>query len=170
MFLHTRFKPPFILVGHSGRISKPRTPRLCAGRVSSTPVCGFEQGEGFIKIVAGAQTRTQPFLDIRAKVSSGGERGLFSVAFHPDYKRNGFFFVDYTDLNGDTKVERYHVTADANVADANSAKLILSVAQPYSNHNGGQIAFGPDGRLYVGMGDGGAGGDPHGNGQNARLC
>ena len=124
-----------------------------------------EQG-GRIKIVSGGQVLSAPFLDIAAKVSSGGERGLLSVAFHPDYARNGYFYVDYTDTNGDTRVERYHVGASPNVADLGSAQLVIGIDQPYANHNGGLLMFGPDGYLYVGMGDGGSGGDPQGNGQN----
>ena len=101
------------------------------------------------------------FLDITSKVGSQGqEQGLFSVVFHPQYASNGFFFVNYTDKAGDTVVERYHVSGNANVADPNSAKLLLHIAQPAANHNGGQLQFGPDGFLYVGMGDGGGAGDP----------
>ncbi len=121
---------------------------------------------GRIRIVEDGQVRAAPFLDIDAKVSSGGERGLLSVAFHPNYQQNGFFYVNYTDNNGDTRVERYRVSADRYVADPASASLVIAIDQPYSNHNGGLVMFGPDGKLYVGMGDGGAGGDPHGHGQN----
>ncbi|HEX2205305.1 MAG TPA: PQQ-dependent sugar dehydrogenase [Longimicrobium sp.] len=122
---------------------------------------------GRIRVIENGALLPTPFLDIRGRVSSGGERGLLSVAFHPRYAENGFFFVDFTDTGGDTRVERFRVGADRNRADPASAKLILTVDQPYSNHNGGQIAFGPDGKLYVGMGDGGSGGDPHGHGQDA---
>jgi glucose/arabinose dehydrogenase len=121
---------------------------------------------GRIRIVQNGQLLSRPFLDIASRVASGGERGLLSLAFHPHYSTNGLFFVDYTDANGDTRVERYVVSADPNLADPASAKLILSVAQPYPNHNGGLVLFGPDGRLYIGLGDGGSGGDPQGNGQN----
>jgi glucose/arabinose dehydrogenase len=107
-----------------------------------------------------------PFLDLTTKVSRGGEQGLLSMAFHPQYATNGFFFVNYTDTNGDTRVERYRVSSDPNRADPASAKQLLFVDQPYSNHNGGHILFGPDGMLYIGMGDGGSGGDPQGYGQN----
>ncbi len=100
---------------------------------------------------------------------SGGERGLLSVAFHPRYASNGLFYVNYTDRGGDTRIERYRVGAHRDRADPASVKLVLRVEQPYANHNGGQIAFGPDGKLYVGMGDGGSGGDPHGHGQNPRT-
>jgi glucose/arabinose dehydrogenase len=121
---------------------------------------------GRIRIIRNGQLVSRAFLDITARVASGGERGLLSVAFHPRYSTNGLFFVDYTDANGNTRVERYRVSADPDVADAGSAKLILSVPQPFANHNGGLVLFGPDGRLYIGLGDGGSGGDPQGNGQN----
>ena len=121
---------------------------------------------GRIRIVEDGSLLATPFLDIRAKVASGGERGLLSVAFHPQYAQNGAFFVNYTDLNGDTRVERYQVSANRNVADPASAELVIFVDQPFANHNGGLVMFGPDGRLYVGMGDGGGGGDPREAGQD----
>lgn len=121
---------------------------------------------GRIRIVENGQLLPTPFLDIVAKVSSGGERGLLSVAFHPQYAQNGQFYVNYTDKAGDTRIERYRVSANRNLADPASASLVLHVRQPYSNHNGGLVAFGPDGMLYVGMGDGGGGGDPEEAGQD----
>jgi glucose/arabinose dehydrogenase len=124
---------------------------------------------GRIRVIRNGSLLATPFLDLTAKVTSGGERGLLSVAFHPQYASNGFLYVDYTDRNGDTRVERYHVSTDADRADPASAHLVLGVAQPYANHNGGLLMFGPDGKLYVGMGDGGSGGDPLGNGQNPNV-
>ena len=121
---------------------------------------------GRIRVIVGGVLQPTPFLDLTSRVSYGGEQGLLSVAFHPDYVANGYFYVDYTDTAGDTRVERYQVGPDPNVADPGSAKLILFVDQPYANHNGGLVVFGPDGKLYVGLGDGGSGGDPQGNGQN----
>jgi glucose/arabinose dehydrogenase len=121
---------------------------------------------GRIRIVENGKLLDMPFLDIVSKVGSGGERGLLSVAFHPQYRLNGFLFVNYTNEKGDTQIERYTVSADKNAADPRSAKPILLIDQPYSNHNGGLNLFGPDGMLYIGMGDGGSQGDPHGNGQN----
>jgi len=121
---------------------------------------------GRIRIVTNGSLLAAPFLDIRDRVLAGGERGLLSVAFHPSYGTNGYLYVDYTDLSGDTRVERYQVSADPNVADKASARLILFVDQPFANHNGGLVLFGPDGMLYVGLGDGGSAGDPQGNGQN----
>src|SRR5919199_1611264 len=107
-------------------------------------------------LVDGRGKRT--FLDIRNLVLSGGERGLLSVAFHPNYRRNHRFYVDYTDRNGDTRVVEYR--SRNGTAIRSSARQLLFVKQPYPNHNGGQLQFGPDGRLYVGMGDGGSGGGP----------
>ena len=122
---------------------------------------------GTIRIVQHGQALATPFLDITGRVGSGGERGLLSMAFHPSYSTNGSFYVNYTDLNGDTHVERFKVSAaDSNVADTASHKLILFVRQPYPNHNGGLVMFGPDGMLYIGMGDGGSGGDPQNRAQN----
>ena len=123
---------------------------------------------GRVQIIENGDRLARPFLDITDRVSSGGETGLLSIAFHPRYATNGFIYVSYTDQNGDTRIERYTVTADRSIADHDSAKLILSVEQPFGNHNGGLIVFGPDGdgMLYVGLGDGGSGGDPLGHGQN----
>ncbi len=126
-----------------------------------------EQG-GLIKILNPDGTvNSDPFLNLSGSISSGGERGLLGLAFHPDYVNNGYFFVNYTDPNGDTQISRFSVDAqDPDLADSNSELAILTVVQPYSNHNGGCIAFGPDGYLYIGMGDGGSGGDPQDFGQN----
>ncbi|MGQ0815758.1 MAG: PQQ-dependent sugar dehydrogenase [Gemmatimonadota bacterium] len=124
---------------------------------------------GTIRILKNGQRLVTPFLDIRSRVRSGGEQGLFSVAFHPAYATNGFFYVNYTDTQGDTRVERYRADPSSDVADAGSAQLILRVDQPFANHNGGHILFGPDGQLYIAMGDGGSGGDPQGNGQNPQT-
>jgi glucose/arabinose dehydrogenase len=122
---------------------------------------------GRIRVVRNGTLLGAPFLDLTGVVLSGGEQGLLSLAFHPDYATNGHFFVNYTDLDGHTRVERYTVTAAPDVADPASDLTILSVEQPFSNHNGGQVAFGPDGMLYIGMGDGGGeGGDPLRHGQN----
>jgi glucose/arabinose dehydrogenase len=121
---------------------------------------------GRIRIVQNGTLLATPFLDLTARVSSAGERGLLSVAFHPQYATNGTFFVNFTDTRGDTRIERLRVGADPNRADPATAELVLTVAQPFSNHNGGLVAFGPDGKLYVGMGDGGGGGDPQETGQD----
>ena len=121
---------------------------------------------GRIRVIRDGRLLPGPFLDITDKVGYGGERGLLGLAFHPRYATNGRFYVNYTDRHGDTRVERYTAEPAADTADPASAQLVLTVAQPYANHNGGDILFGPDGKLYIGMGDGGSGGDPRGNGQN----
>jgi len=122
--------------------------------------------EGRIRIIRNGSVVGRPFLDITDKVGSGGERGLLSVAFHPRYRTNGFLFVNYTDKSGDTNIERYRVSRDPDAADPATGRVILKIDQPHSNHNGGMNLFGPDGMLYIGMGDGGSQYDPHGNGQN----
>ena len=119
---------------------------------------------GRIRIVDNGQLLGTPFLDIQDIVLHQGERGLLSMAFHPDYSSNGFFYVYHTDQGGDSRVARY--SGSGNTADENSGLTIMSIPQPFSNHNGGQITFGADGMLYVALGDGGSGGDPLGNGQN----
>jgi len=121
---------------------------------------------GRVRIVENGQLRASPFLDITGRVLDGGERGLLSIAFHPSYASNGFVYVNYTDNAGDTRVERYRVSADPSRADTTTATLVLFQDQPFANHNGGHLMFGPDGMLYIGFGDGGSGGDPTRNGQN----
>ncbi|MGD8857147.1 MAG: PQQ-dependent sugar dehydrogenase, partial [Chloroflexota bacterium] len=125
--------------------------------------------DGQIKIITDGQMVPQPFLDIRDRVGSSSlEQGLLSVAFHPQFQENGRLFVDYTNLQGNTVVAEYGLDpADPGRADTGSEQILLTVNQPYGNHNGGQLHFGPDGYLYVGMGDGGSAGDPLNNGQNA---
>jgi len=123
---------------------------------------------GVVRIVERDQVRTKPFLDIRGQVESGGEKGLLSIVFHPRYHENGFFYVNYTardDTGLHTRISRWR-RATSERADTKSETLLLHIGQPYSNHNGGQLAFGPDGYLYIGMGDGGAANDPHGHGQD----
>ncbi len=121
---------------------------------------------GAIRIVKQGSTLSAPFLDLRGKVSTGSEQGLLGLAFHPGYATNGLFVVNYTDPDGDTKVSLFRISAsEPDRADPSSEQVILTVTQPFSNHNGGMVAFGPDGQLYIGMGDGGSGGDPQGNGQ-----
>ena len=122
---------------------------------------------GRIRIIQDGQLLPKPFLDITDRVGSqGNEQGLLGLAFHPQYSQNGRFFVNYTDKNGDTVIARYQVSGDPNAADQGSEVKLLGVDQPYANHNGGVLAFGPDGYLYAGLGDGGSQGDPQGNAQN----
>jgi glucose/arabinose dehydrogenase len=121
---------------------------------------------GRIRIVKNGALLNTPFLDLSAQVSNGGEQGLLGLAFHPQYAQNGTFVVNYTDPSGDTRVSRFTVSANPDLANGGSEQVILAVAQPFTNHNGGMVAFGPDGYLYIALGDGGSGGDPQGNGQD----
>ena len=124
---------------------------------------------GRVRIVRDGEVAAEPFLDVAALIEAGGnEQGLLSIAFHPDYAANGTFFIGYTAADGgDNSVARYRVsTDDPDRADPASAEVLLAVEDPYGNHNGGLVAFGPDGYLYVGLGDGGSAGDPEGNGQD----
>lgn len=119
---------------------------------------------GSILIYDGSALLTTPFLDISSKVSCCNERGLLGLDFDPKFSENGYFYVNYTKSgsnNGDTVIERYKVSDDnANIADSNSGQVLIRIDQPFSNHNGGDIHFGADDYLYIGMGDGGSGGDP----------
>jgi len=127
--------------------------------------------DGVIRIVdAGGNLLALPFLDISGQTSCCSERGLLGIAFHPDFQTNGLFFVHYSDNAGDTMISRFSVSAgNPNLADIASEVELLAVSQPYPNHNGGQIAFGPDGYLYIGLGDGGSSGDPQDRAQNLGL-
>lgn len=135
---------------------------------------------GIINIIEGGDLLDTPFLDIQDLVTGacdgGSEQGLLGMAFDPDYETNGVFYLNYTGSvdgqggsSGDTRIVAYQVSADPNIADATSASHLLTIAQPYTNHNGGQILFGPDNMLYISTGDGGSGGDPHNYGQNINV-
>jgi glucose/arabinose dehydrogenase len=125
-----------------------------------------EQGGRVMRLPSGGGD-PEVFLDLSDQVSTANEQGLLSVAFAPDYERSGRFYVDYTDSGGDTRVVEYRRDADdPGVADPESARQLLRVDQPFSNHNGGLVLFGPDENLYIGLGDGGSAGDPQRNGQN----
>ncbi len=125
-----------------------------------------QQG-GQIRIVKDGALLKDPFLDVSDHTKSGGERGLLGLAFPPDYAASGRFYAYYTGPKGESTLSRFTVTpGNPDRADPTSEEILLTQEQPYSNHNGGQLAFGPDGYLYLGLGDGGSGGDPHGNGQN----
>jgi len=123
---------------------------------------------GRIRIFDVDGLRSTPFLDIANRVrDTSNEQGLLGLAFHPEYARNGRFFVNYTDLSGDTVIAEYtRSESDTNLSNPSSEAIIMTIQQPFSNHNGGDLAFGPDGYLWIATGDGGGGGDPQGNGQN----
>jgi glucose/arabinose dehydrogenase len=132
----------------------------------------IEQG-GLVRILKDGALLPTPFLDLTQKVICCGERGLLGLVFHPKYAENGYFYVDYTEnVNSQlyTVIARYSVsTSDPNQADPNSELRLLRIEQPFNNHNGGEVQFGPDGYLYIGMGDGGSEGDPNGNGQSLKT-
>ena len=123
---------------------------------------------GEIVVVRGGKPQAQPFLDIRSKVTAGGEQGLLSMAFAPDYAQSGLFYVYYTEKSGTESIWEYH-RASEDRADANSARLVLRMDDPEPNHNGGLMIFGPDKLMYVGTGDGGGGNDQHGTRGNAQA-
>jgi glucose/arabinose dehydrogenase len=125
---------------------------------------------GRIRIYKNGSLLPTSFLDVSTLVSYGNEQGLLSVAFHPNYANNGYFYVYYTNLSGNLQIMRYSVSANPDVADPTSAQTVIGIAHPTNtNHNGGQLQFGPDGYLYLGTGDGGSGGDPPNNAQNTGV-
>jgi glucose/arabinose dehydrogenase len=126
-----------------------------------------QQG-GKIMVVRGGRVLRAPFLDLTSRVVSGGEQGLLGLAFAPDYARSGRFYVNYTDVNGDTRIVEYRRGSSPDRANPRSARQLIFQDQPEANHNGGQLAFGPDGFLYIGLGDGGGGDDQHGPIGNAQ--
>ena len=151
----------------------PRLQRVVGGLSSPVGITHAGDGTGdlyiveqtgTIRVLRGGRGEPQAFLDISDRVVAGGEQGLLGLAFHPGFEDNRRFFVNYTDTAGDTQVVEYR--SDGATADEGSARVLLTVSQPFSNHNGGHLVFGPDRALYVGMGDGGAAGDPEGNGQD----
>lgn len=142
------------------QITDIQSPRDGSGRLM------LVQMRGQIWIRRNDAVLETPFLDISSRTAPGGERGLLGMAFPRDFARKQYFYVNYTDLRGDTVVSRFRVSAsNRDAADASSEQVLLTIDQPFANHNGGQLQFGPDGFLYIGTGDGGSGGDPHNNGQ-----
>jgi glucose/arabinose dehydrogenase len=131
------------------------------------------QQSGTIRIISGGSLLPSVFLNISSKVNfDGGEQGLLGLAFHPNYSSNRRFYVNYDRLSGaqmQTVIAEYQLTADPNAADVATERILFTVDQPFPNHKGGQMAFGPDGFLYIAFGDGGSGGDPQGNGQNRQT-
>lgn len=123
---------------------------------------------GRIRLIQSGQVQKQPYLDISSQVVSGGECGLLGIAFHPNFAENGLFYINYTTHSPNLKtiIAEFKVDPHASIADPSTQRILLSIDQPYANHNGGCLQFGPDGMLYIGMGDGGAGGDPQNRAQN----
>jgi len=123
--------------------------------------------DGLIRIIdKSRKLNEKPFLDISSKILQGGEMGLLGMAFHPSYKQNGYFYINYIDKNQNTVIARYAVTPNADTADPTSEKILFTLKQPYTNHNGGALVFGPDSYLYIALGDGGSAGDPENRAQN----
>ena len=127
-----------------------------------------EQG-GTVRIIENGELLETPFIDVSDRIRTGGERGLLSIAFSPDYATNGEFYLNYTDEDGDTVVARYRVGNNPDRGNVASEDILLTINQDFGNHNGGQLAFGDDGYLYIGMGDGGSGGDPNNRAQTANT-
>ncbi len=159
-------------------IAKSQTPNIVLTQVATglaQPVCLASCGDerlfiveqdGLIKILKNGTVLSTPFLNVTSLTNFSGEQGLLGLAFSPDYLNDSSFYINYTDMAGNSKVARYKVSStNADVANS-TGTVLLTVNQPYSNHNGGNLVFGPDGYLYIGFGDGGSGGDPQGNGQN----
>lgn len=134
--------------------------------VPDDPRLFIVEQRGLIKVLVEGQILPTPYLDLGSETAGGNEQGLLGLAFHPDFASNGYAYVNYTDTSGDTRVVRYTESPAGEALDTGSATEILFVEQPYGNHNAGQLLFGPDGMLYVPLGDGGRGGDPRGHGQN----
>jgi Glucose / Sorbosone dehydrogenase len=173
----------FVLVSCTSAQTDSRFTQVVAGLSQPVGVTHADDGrgrlfvlekDGFIRVVQAGQLLPEPFLDVSNLITPEpkSEQGLLGLAFHPDYKNNGIFFIYYSAANkkeneaADTVLARYQVSSDPNKADPATGKIILTIEQPFWNHNGGHLAFGPDGYLYIGTGDGGDGGDPQENAEN----
>lgn len=155
------WNPAAVSVNFSTVATVPGRPLAIANAADGSGRLFVAEQGGAIYIVSGGSVSASPFLYISSQVSGGGEQGLLGLAFHPDYPTDGRVFVDYTDLAGDTVVSSFQVDPGTpDVVVPGSEVVVLTVDQPYANHNGGAINFGPDGYLYVALGDGGSGGDP----------
>ncbi|MCF8233256.1 MAG: PQQ-dependent sugar dehydrogenase [Bacteroidales bacterium] len=165
-FLQTQAQPNINLIEFATGLNNP----LSIAHAGDSRLFVVEQ-EGYIQIVdSNGQINSSPFLDITDRVTSGGEQGLLGLAFHPDYSSNGYFYVNYTDNSGNTSISRFSVSgSNPDSALPLSEMQLLSVEQPFTNHNGGNLLFGPDSYLYIGLGDGGSGGDPQNNAQDLSV-
>jgi len=173
LLLHPAAAPaaeaPLLRVSLDAKTASVEKPTHIAHAGDGSARLFITEQKGRILIVKGGGLLPELFLDIRDRVGCCGERGLLSVAFPPGFREKRHFYVNYTDRSGDTVVARYRLTKDADRADPASEEIVLKIQQPFANHNGGQLAFGPDGYLYIGMGDGGSANDPYGNGQKMRT-
>jgi glucose/arabinose dehydrogenase len=163
---HAQAIPVVAPVTYAQGLTRPTT--IAAPADTADKRLFVTEAQGTIRIIAANGTlAAQPLLDIKSKVlDDQGERGMLGLALHPDFKKNGFFYVNYIDKDSNTIISRWHVPAQTGVADPNSEKVLIKVKQPYPNHNGGMLLFGPDGYLYAALGDGGSGGDPQNRAQN----
>ena len=173
----TESLPPTPVLSAAAAIPQVRLVRAMGGLSFSSMTGAFQNADGRWYVVEQSgriltfregDASATVFLDIRDHVESGGEKGLLGFAFAPDFAQTGVFFVDYT-RGGPLRTEIASFTSSGTVANKASEVVLLEIAQPFDNHNGGQLAFGPDGYLYIGMGDGGSGGDPMRNGQNKNV-
>ena len=164
------FDPSRIAVGFEPVVDGLDAPLAIVNAGDGSGRLFIAEQTGQIRIVRDGRLVDRPFLDIADRITSGGERGLLGVAFHPNYPDDPRVFVDYTDTNGDTRVSAFRVDpASPDRVDPGTEQRILFAKQPYANHNGGAVVFGPDGFLYISLGDGGSGGDPHGYGQSLKV-
>jgi glucose/arabinose dehydrogenase len=164
------FDPTHVAVGFETVVGGLKAPLGIVNAGDASGRLFVAQQGGQIRIVKDGRLAPTPFLDIADRITSGGERGLLGVAFHPHYPQDPRLFVDYTDRNGDTRVSAFRVDpASPDRIDPSTEQRLLFVKQPYANHNGGALVFGPDGFLYIALGDGGSGGDPQGNGQSLKT-
>ena len=164
------FDPATISITLSNIATAPSRPLAIANAGDGSGRLFVAGQDGIVSILEDGVVSATAFLDISSQVSGGGEQGLLGLAFHPDFPDDPRVFVDYTNTVGDTIVSSFEVDPQApNVVIGGSESQIIEIDQPYANHNGGGIAFGPDGYLYVALGDGGAGSDPHGNGQSTET-
>ena len=162
----SQFDPGAVLVTAEPVVDIPGNPLAVVSPDDGSGRLFVVDKTGRIWVVTDGQRADRPFLDIRSKVSKGAEQGLLGLAFHPGFATDRRFYLDYTDRNGDTVVSEWRVSGgDAGTADADSERVLLTVDQPFANHNGGDVVFGPDNFLYITLGDGGSAGDPQGNGQ-----
>jgi glucose/arabinose dehydrogenase len=162
----TAFDPTRVAIGLSQVASGLASPVLVTHAGDGSGRLFVVEQAGRIRVIAGGHLLPTPFLDLTGSITSGGERGLLGLAFHPSYPALPYIYVNFTDRNGATAISRYTVSSNPDVINKATGVRILTIAQPYANHNGGHLAFGPDGYLYIGMGDGGSSGDPQNRAQN----
>ena len=161
--------PSRINLGLTSVASGLDSPVLVTGAGDGSGRLFIVEQVGRVRVLEDGDLLSTPFIDISRSVSRGGEQGLLGLAFHPSHETNGKLYLSYTDLRGTSVIREYRVSSNPNRVDGSSGRTLLRVSQPYDNHNGGHLAFGPDGLLYIGLGDGGSGGDPGNRAQSLRT-